>query len=153
MTVLIVDDEQEYRLLVLNVLTAAGIKTVAAENGEDALEKLYASPIDLIISDLYMPVMDGINFHRKVRSTPGWEKLPFLFVSGFDDPYTRAAVKDPRCDGFLRKASPVQDLLEWIKYLTTPEDRRPRIVPGGIRSSTEMLTRSGGRTGTRIFTF
>ena len=152
MTVLFVDDEVEYRLLMRNVLMAEGIEVVLAANGEEALAKLKASSIDMIISDLYMPVMDGFKLYKSVRATPGLEKLPFLFVSAFDDPHTKDAVKDPRYDGFMRKASPVPDLLEWIKYLTTPEEVRPRMVPGSNRTSTQTHLRDGLRSSTRTFT-
>jgi len=153
MTILVVDDEREYRNLLTNVLTSGGMEVVAAENGKDAIEVLQASSVDLVISDLYMPIMDGIVFHRMVRATPGYETLPFLFVSGFDDSYTRSAIKNPRCEGFLQKASPVQQLLDWVKYLTTPEDRRPRMLPGSNRSTTTLRSAPNSRTSTRIFTF
>ncbi|HUI66157.1 MAG TPA: response regulator [Bacteroidota bacterium] len=152
MTLLFVDDEVEYRLLMRNILIAEGMEVLLAANGEEALEKLKVSKVDMIISDLYMPVMDGFKLYRAVRSTPGLEKLPFLFVSAFDDPHTKEAVKDPRYDGFIRKASPVPDLLEWIKYLTTPEQVRPHIVPGGNRFATQTRARDGMRTSTRTFT-
>lgn len=153
MTVLFVDDQVEYRLLMRTVLMAEGIDVVLAAHGEEALEKLKVSNVDIIISDIYMPVMDGFKLHRAIRSIPGCETLPFLFVSAFDDPHTKDAVKDPRNDGFMRKASPVPDLLEWIKYLTTPEEVRPRMVPGSNRLSTQTRSRDGMRTNTRTFTF
>ena len=90
--------------------------------------------MDLVISDIYMPVLDGIRFHRKVRSNPEFARLPFLFVSAFDDQHTLDAVQDPRCEGFLRKARPVSEMKEWIQYLTTPEEKRPKMPPGGARS-------------------
>jgi CheY-like chemotaxis protein len=113
-----------------SILSAEGHEVVLAENGEDALEKLSDGGIDIVITDIYMPVMDGIKFHRTARTKPALEAVPFLFVSAFDDQHTLEAVKDPRYDGFLRKARPVEELLEWIKYLTTPEGERPKIPPG-----------------------
>jgi CheY-like chemotaxis protein len=59
--------------------------------------------MDLIISDIYMPVMDGFKLRNAVREMPGWVTLPFLFLSGYDDQYTLEAVKDPKIEGF-RKA-------------------------------------------------
>jgi two-component system, chemotaxis family, chemotaxis protein CheY len=153
MKTLIVDDEREYRTLLTNVLKTAGIDVVAAENGKDAIEKLRESAFDMVITDLYMPIMDGIVFHRTVRAMPDYASVPFLFVSGFDDSYTRSAIKNPRIEGFLQKASPVQLLLDWIKYLTTPEDRRPRMLPGSDRSTTSLRSAGASRTSTRIFTF
>jgi len=152
MTLLFVDDQVDYRLMMRAILIAEGMEVLLAANGEEALEKLKLSKVDMIISDIYMPVMDGFKLYQAVRRTPGLEKLPFLFVSAFDDPHTKEAVRDPRYDGFMRKASPVPDLLEWIKYLTTPEQVRPHIVPGSNRLTTQMRTRDGTRTSTRTFT-
>jgi CheY-like chemotaxis protein len=131
MTILVVDDEPEYRLIMRSVLTGEGYDVAVAENGEEALRKLQEMPIDIVISDIYMPVMDGIKFNRAARALPQYEKVPFLFVSAFDDQHTLEAVRDPRYDGFLRKARPVEEMMEWITYLTTPEPDRPKVPPGG----------------------
>jgi CheY-like chemotaxis protein len=131
MTILVVDDEPEYRLIMRSVLTGEGYDVAVAENGEEALRKLQEMPVDMVISDIYMPVMDGIKFNRAARALPKYEKVPFLFVSAFDDQHTLEAVRDPRYDGFLRKARPVEEMMEWITYLTTPAADRPKVPPGG----------------------
>jgi CheY-like chemotaxis protein len=133
MTILVVDDEPEYRLIMRSVLTGEGYEVAVAENGEEALRKLQEMSVDIVISDIYMPVMDGIKFNRAVRALPGYEKVPFLFVSAFDDQHTLEAVRDPRYDGFLRKARPVEEMMEWITYLTTSEPDRPKVPPGERR--------------------
>ena len=92
MTILVVDDEPEYRLVLKSVLVSEGYTVHVAENGEDGFTKLSQNPVDLVISDIYMPVLDGIRFHRKVRSTPEFVNVPFLFVSAFDDQHTLDAV-------------------------------------------------------------
>jgi two-component system chemotaxis response regulator CheY len=148
MTILVVDDEPEYRLIVRSVLVSEGWDVLLAENGEEGLEKLKEAKVDLVISDIYMPVMDGIKFHRTVRALPQFESLPFLFVSAFDDQHTLDAVKDPRFEGFLRKARPVEEMIEWIRYLTTPEDKRPKIPPGGMKKKPNEHSRAGSRGGT-----
>ncbi len=145
MIILVVDDEPEYRLVLKSVLMTEGFQVVLAENGLDALAKLKESAVDLIISDIYMPVMDGIKFHKTVRSMPEYAQLPFLFVSAHDDQHSTDAVKDPRMDGFLRKARPVNELKEWIQYLTLPEDKRPMLPPGGARSRLNQQIRGGRR--------
>ncbi len=134
MTILVVDDEPEYRLVTKTVLLSEGFKVVLAENGEEGMTKLQENDIDMVVSDIYMPIMDGIRVHHAVRATPRFEKLPFLFVSAFDDQHTLDAVQDPRFDGFLRKARPTEELVEWIRYLTAPEGARSKLPPGGTRS-------------------
>jgi CheY-like chemotaxis protein len=153
MTIMVVDDEPEYRVIMRSVLSSEGWDVVLAENGEDALEKLEQEQVDMVITDIYMPVMDGIKFHREVRLKPEFETLPFLFVSAFDDQHTLDAVKDPRFDGFLRKARPVEELIEWIQYLTAPEDKRPKTPPGVKKRPIGPIKRGerGGGSGTPIY--
>jgi CheY-like chemotaxis protein len=145
MTILVVDDEPEYRLIVRSVLSSEGHDVVVAENGEDGLHKLQELPVDMVITDIYMPLMDGIKFNRAARAIPEFEKIPFLFVSAFDDQHTLEAIRDPRYDGFLRKARPVEEMLEWITYLTTPEADRPKVPPGQLRPK-QGGTKSGSRS-------
>ena len=146
MNVLVVDDEPEYRLIMRSVLSSEGYNVVVAENGEEALRKMSEVQVDIVITDIYMPVMDGIKFNRAARATPGLEQVPFLFVSAFDDQHTLEAVKDPRFEGFLRKARPVEEMLDWIKYLTTPEPERPKTPPGGPKAKPGDSGRHGSRS-------
>lgn len=132
MTILIVDDEPQYRLLLRGVLQEEGHIVLDAADGLEALAKLDRTTPDIIISDVYMPGMDGLRFHRQVRSHPDRFTIPFLFVSAYDDEHSHRAVKDPRYEGFLRKGLPVDLLKQWVAYLTTPLDRRPPTPPGVI---------------------
>lgn len=130
MTVLVVDDEGDQRLLMKSLLAMEGWDILVAENGEDALSKIAREKVDLIISDIYMPVMDGIKLHKTVRELAGYETVPFLFISAYDDQYTMEAVKNPKLDGFFKKGGPISELKEWAKFLTTSEDQRPKFPPG-----------------------
>ncbi len=129
MNILVVDDQPEYRLVLKSLLMEYGWTVFSAEDGEDALQAMARIPMDLIISDIYMPVMDGFKFHQTVRSIPGCEKLPFLFVSAYDDEFTVNAVKDPRYEAFLKKTAPIDSFIAWINYFALPEDKRPKYQP------------------------
>jgi DNA-binding response OmpR family regulator len=130
MNLLLVDDEPEYLFLLSHFLKDHGYTVFTAEHGEAGLKILDQESVDLIISDVYMPVMDGFKFHKAIRSNDKFSKIPFLFVSGFDDEYTLSAVKSSKLDGFCRKARPMSELKEWIIYLSTPPDKRPIQHPG-----------------------
>jgi CheY-like chemotaxis protein len=135
MTIIVVDDEADFRMLMRSMLLSEGFDVIVAENGAEAIEKLKGSKIDLVISDIYMPVMDGRKFHKAVRAMPEFERTPFLFISGYDDQHTHNTVKDPRIEGFFRKGSPKRELMEWIEFLTTPEALRPKLRPGSAKLS------------------
>jgi two-component system, chemotaxis family, chemotaxis protein CheY len=151
MTILVVDDEPDYRLVIRSILGAEGHTVVLAEDGVEALEKLEEGAIDLVIADIYMPRMDGIKFHRKLRSLPQFEKMPVLFVSAFDDQHTMSAVKDPRFDGFLKKGRPIEELLEWVAYLATPEGKRPKMPPTAIKIKPPDRPVPRGQSNTPIY--
>jgi CheY-like chemotaxis protein len=129
MNILIVDDEPAYRMLLEFELQSEKRNIITAEHGEDALEKMSNTKIDFIISDIYMPVMDGIKFHNAVRSKPEYEQIPFLFVSGYTD-MAVDTIKNPKIEAFLSKSKPVETISAWINYLTTPEAQRPKVPPG-----------------------
>jgi CheY-like chemotaxis protein len=129
-SILLVDDERDYRMLVGKFLEDQGWKVVLAEHGQDGIEKLRSASFDIVISDIYMPVMDGLKFHKAVRAIPEFKRLPFLFVSAYDDQFTLDAINDSRIEAFLRKGRTMSELKEWVVYLTTPVERRPSVPPG-----------------------
>ena len=135
MNVLVVDDEREYRVLVGNYLSEQGWTVFLAADGQEGVDTLYREKIDIIVSDIYMPVMDGLKFHRAVRNNPRFAGIPFLFVSAYDDRHTLEVVKDTKLEGFSRKGRPVSDLKLWIEYLMTPVEKRPVVPPGDTSKS------------------
>ncbi|MDH4070659.1 MAG: response regulator [Ignavibacteria bacterium] len=143
MTILVVDDEASYRILMKSLLTQDKHDVLMAEDGEEALEKLDEHPIDLVISDIYMPVMDGFKFHKAVRASEKHARVPILFVSAYDDQLTTDAVQNPKIDDFLKKARPYNEMRERIRYLTAPEDQRSSRLPGsrfGARFSRYLIS-------------
>ena len=113
-----------------SLLSDEGHEVVLAEDGEEALEKLDEIPVDLVISDIYMPVMDGFKFHRAVRSSEKWATKPILFVSAYDDQHSLDVVQNPKIEAFVKKGRPSSEIKEWIDYLTSPEEERKEKYPG-----------------------
>ena len=83
-TVLIVDDSPMYRSLVQVFLSGLGLNFVEASSGKAALETLDRRPVDLIIADLSMPHMDGVEFIRILRRHPDkrLSAIPAVMLSG-----------------------------------------------------------------------
>ncbi len=80
--ILIVDDSKTVRNLVAFIMKKEGFKVTTAEDGLDGLEKLYSSDrIDLIISDVNMPRMDGFTFIKTVREQEVYRDLPIVMLS------------------------------------------------------------------------
>ena len=84
--VLVVDDQFSVRQMTRLCLEKIGVRLIhEAENGQDALFKAIAQPLDLIISDFNMPEMDGLGLLRAVRGHQAIRKLPFILITGRGD--------------------------------------------------------------------
>jgi two-component system chemotaxis response regulator CheY len=79
--VLVVDDSQTMRDLVSDTLKESGFQVVEGSNGKEGLDRLGASKVDLIISDVNMPVMDGITFVQQLRGLPSAKCTPVLMLT------------------------------------------------------------------------
>ena len=81
MKILIVDDIEENLYLLETLLKGSGYETVTAKDGLEALDKLKEESIDLIISDILMPKMDGFQFCRECKKDNSLKKIPFIFCT------------------------------------------------------------------------
>jgi len=81
MKVLVVDDQYINRYMLEKLLTGNGFEVVLAENGYEALEAVTSDSIELIISDILLPKMDGFQFCREIKSNPEFAKIPFIFYT------------------------------------------------------------------------
>jgi two-component system chemotaxis response regulator CheY len=84
--VLVVDDQFSVRQMTRLALEKIGVRLIhEAENGQEALTKALAQPLDIIISDFNMPEMDGIELLRAVRGHQAIRKTPFILITGRGD--------------------------------------------------------------------
>ncbi len=81
MKIMVVDDCKTTRRLLGHYLMSRGYQVVFAENGLDALEKLGTDNINLILTDLNMPYMDGMELIKTLRSDPNLADIPILMVT------------------------------------------------------------------------
>jgi CheY-like chemotaxis protein len=88
--ILIVDDEPDIRFMMRLILESAGHKVTDARHGADGLKSVKSAPPDLVITDVMMPTMDGLEFIERLRSNPKTSAIPILVVSGNSDRATAA---------------------------------------------------------------
>ena len=79
--ILTVDDSVAMRQMMSATLTQAGYEVVQASNGRDALKIACEQPVDLVITDVNMPQMDGIDLVRELRSLSQYRQKPLLFLT------------------------------------------------------------------------
>ncbi|MET0391144.1 MAG: response regulator [Polyangiales bacterium] len=113
--VLTVDDSVSLRKLVANTLTTAGHQVVEAANGAEGLEMLKTRTFNLIISDINMPVMDGLTFIKNVRNIAAYKFTPILVLTTEMDPNKKKVAKESGATGWLVKPFDPEQLLNTIR--------------------------------------
>ena len=112
MRILAVEDEPEYLEMLQEVMSSLGHSIVIASNGKDALHVLDSQTIDVVVSDVKMPEMNGIEFHKRFRERPEHRNTPFIFLTGMDDLSDVKAACKVDSDLLLQKPFPIDKLLK-----------------------------------------
>lgn len=108
-TLLIADDNLANLKLMKKMLEKSGYSTITAENGAIAWDKLQTELVDLVLTDVYMPTMTGMELLEKMKSSEQFKDIPVVMVSGDDDVHTAADGILAGADDFIKK--PVVKLL------------------------------------------
>jgi len=117
MRILLVDDEEGFLNIMDGVLRDNGYDVVKAQDGKQAREALEGEKVDLIISDVFMPTLDGVRFHSFVREFTDARDVPFIFISGYDDEHTRGLAAESPNDYFVGKTTPIEEILALIEKI------------------------------------
>jgi CheY-like chemotaxis protein len=101
--VLYVEDEKDVREPISQMLKILGYNVECATNGQEGVEQAEHWQPDIILMDIRMPIMDGIEATRAIRNNPTTEKIPVFILSAYTDAKTRASCRDAGADGFFSK--------------------------------------------------
>ena len=102
-TILTVDDSSSMRQMVKATLSAAGYEVVQADDGVEALDIARATSVDLVITDVNMPRMDGITLVGKLRELPSYRLTPILLLTTESSPEKKMAGKRAGATGWIVK--------------------------------------------------
>jgi two-component system alkaline phosphatase synthesis response regulator PhoP len=83
--VMVVDDEEDIRISVGQVLEICGYEVIKAENGADCLQKLAQGVPDLVILDIMMPGMSGWDVAARIKEHDSWRNVPIVFLTAKGD--------------------------------------------------------------------
>jgi len=122
MKILVVDDNKSFLNVIGSVLEDHGHEVRLADDGKHARELLESELVDLIISDIFMPTLDGTRFHSYVREFTDARDVPFIFISGYDDENTRKLVADSNKDFFFSKTAPFEEVMSLIEKVDASRD-------------------------------
>ena len=102
--ILLVDDSLIAREAEAALLRGLGHEVHEAADGEEGFRKLQAGRYDLVVSDVQMPILDGIGLTRRIRATPAVRKVPVLILSSLETHHDRRRGLEAGADGYLGKA-------------------------------------------------
>lgn len=112
--ILVVDDSNSVRSM-LNFLLQSEYEVVEAENGQVALDRANESEFDLILSDVNMPVMDGIEFITELRQLDDYQLTPVLVLTTESSREMKTKGKNAGATGWIVKPFQPEDLMKMIK--------------------------------------
>ena len=134
--VLVVEDDHAVRSLIATTLETHGYKYQVALNGEVALAEASASNPDLIMLDLGLPDMDGIDVIKRIRE---WSTVPIIVISARTEDSDKIEALDAGADDYLTKPFSVEELLARLRAMLrratmiTPEIESSTLVNGNLR--------------------
>jgi two-component system KDP operon response regulator KdpE len=145
-SVVVVEDEKQIRRFVRSALEVEGCRVFEAENGKQGLVEAGTRKPDLIILDLGLPDLDGIEFIRDLR---GWSAVPILILSARSTENDKIVALDAGADDYLTKPFGVGELLARVRALLRRQGKSsegsPVVSFGDVQAdlSKRVVTRSG----------
>lgn len=115
--ILTVDDSSTVRMVLSSTLKGAGYEVVEARDGQSAIEKLESGEINMLITDLNMPRVDGIDLIRHVRRSAGCRFIPIIMLTTETDEGKKQAGKAAGASGWIVKPFRPEQLLTVVQMV------------------------------------
>ena len=114
-TILIVEDNEKNMKLARDVLQSRGYATLEAVTGEDGVRMAIETKPDLILMDIQLPGINGIEALRQVRADPACARIPVVAFTASVTPTDRSQISAAGFDGFLSKPINLKEFLDTVK--------------------------------------
>ncbi len=117
--ILIVEDEPRNLTLLRDLLQVSGYKTIEATDGEQGVKLARAKKPDLILMDIMMPKMDGLEATRILKADATTSNIPILALTSYAMKGDKERILEAGCDGYLAKPIDIKELLKIVaEYLS-----------------------------------
>lgn len=113
--ILIVDDNQDSRELVIKILKKSGYQLIEAVDGEDALNKVAAAPPDLILMDISLPKIDGHEVTRRLKGQEAYKDIPIIALTAHAMKGDKEKALAAGCAGYISKPVDIHNFPDQIK--------------------------------------
>ena len=110
-TILVVDDELPIVEIISDVLEYEGYQVLTASNGKEAFACLETTQVDLVLSDIMMPVMDGSELCKRILASAAFSSIPVVLMSAV---HSLTLLEGCKYDGFVKKPFQVSDLINAV---------------------------------------
>lgn len=123
--IVIADDSGTARLFIKRCLEIAGFddaEFLEAANGREALELLKSAPVDLVVTDLIMPEMNGVSLLKRIKSSPRLHEIPVIVVTSAANPQKIEELKSMQALAVVSKPISPPDVAEAIQPLLSEEE-------------------------------
>jgi two-component system, cell cycle response regulator DivK len=118
--ILVVEDQEDNRIILRRLLSSAGYDLIEAVNGEDGVALALSTRPDLILMDIQLPAMDGYEATRRIKSNAELKSIPVIAVTSYALSGDEAKARAAGCDAYVAKPfSPRQLLAKVREYLPT----------------------------------
>jgi two-component system, cell cycle response regulator DivK len=113
--ILVVEDQEDNRQILRDLLTSGGYDMIEAENGEDAVTSAEANRPDLILMDIQLPLLDGYEATRRIKSNPALKSIPIIVVTSYALSGDEEKARRAGCDDYVAKPYSPRQLLAKIR--------------------------------------
>ena len=121
-TILVIDDNEDERESLIEILALELYATLEAENGQIGLMMMHQHSPNLIICDVDMPVMTGMEVLRTAKADPIYAGIPIVMHTGHTDELTRKTARDLGAQAYLTKPIAITEFLSTIDHFLKEED-------------------------------
>ena len=113
--ILIAEDFEENRIALKLILKYTGFDVIEAEDGQQAIEAVRREEPDLVLMDITLPVIDGLQATREIRSDEKFERLPIIVVSAHDNEDVRRQAAEAGGSEYISKPIELEELKKLIE--------------------------------------
>lgn len=124
-SVLVIDDEEDYRIIIQEVLRGGGMDVRLAKDGEEGLRMIKEKPADIVLVDWMMPRMDGEQFCRAMRAEPTLKDLPVLMLTVKQTADEELEALHFGVDDFVVKPFRAPELLARVRAALRRTEKKP----------------------------
>jgi EAL domain-containing protein (putative c-di-GMP-specific phosphodiesterase class I)/DNA-binding response OmpR family regulator len=143
LSVLVVEDDAANRLLLRQAMTSAGFDVVEAGGGEEALRILESRTVGIVVSDVGLPGISGIELVRSLRSRPETAILPIILVTGSGDRNTVIEGLEAGADDFLSKPVRLDELIARVRAHVRTQAAWSQVVQAELKARTGVVAALG----------